>query len=254
MDAPIHKAYIRDAPNSKTVILFIHGILGTPCHFADFIKRVPDDISVHNILLDGHGETFREFSKSSVSLWKKSVFSKLSRLSEHYDNIIIVGHSLGTLLALDVSPFFHEKIKQLFLIAVPLIISLKPIAVSNSLKVMLNRVRPCDKVASAARAACSIALTKNPLASILSIPRYLELFSEARRARSAISTLTQKTVVFQSGKDEIVSMKSCKHLSKNPNIAVSVMPKSMHYYYDEAEYQDMLKQFELTIAPFCAPI
>jgi len=254
MEAPIHKAYIRDDPQSKTVILFIHGILGTPCHFADFVKRVPEQISVHNILLDGHGETLREFSKSSVSRWKKTVLLKLSSLSERYENIIIVAHSLGTLLAMDAAPHFQDKIKQLFLIAVPLKIALKPPAISNSLKVMLNRIRPCDKVAAAAKAACSIALTKNPYEHILSIPRYLELFFEARRARNAAGSLSFKTVVFQSGKDEIVSMKSCKYLRKNPNVSVIVMPESMHYYYDEKEYKEMLEYFEKTIAPFCAPI
>ncbi|HWS28689.1 MAG TPA: alpha/beta hydrolase [Clostridia bacterium] len=241
-------------PQSKTVILFIHGILGTPCHFADFIKRVPEQISVHNILLDGHGETFREFSKSSLSLWKQTVFLKLSRLSMHYENIIIVAHSLGALLAMDFAPHFHDKIRQLFLIAVPLKIALRPPAVFNSFKVMLNRVHPCDKIAAAAKAACSIAPTKNPCKHIAGIPRYLELFSEARRARSAAGSLSLKTVVFQSGRDEIVSMKSCGYLRNNPNVSVRVLPKSMHYYYDETEYKEMIEHFEKTIAPFCSPI
>jgi carboxylesterase len=254
MEAPIHKAYVRDEPQSKTVILFIHGILGTPCHFADFVKRVPEQISVHNILLDGHGETLREFSKSSVSLWKKTVFLKLSSLSERYENILIVAHSLGTLLAMDAAPHFPNTIKLLFLLAVPLKIALKPPAVSNSLKVMFNRIKPCDKVAMAAKAACSIALTKNPCEHISSLPRYLELFREARYARSAVPSLSLKTVVFQSGKDEIVSMKSCEYLRKNPNVTVSVMPKSMHYYYDETEYKQMLEHFENTLAPYCVPV
>ena len=50
-----HKEYKRIIPEARAAILFVHGIVGTPNHFAEFVSRVPEKISVYNILLDGHG-------------------------------------------------------------------------------------------------------------------------------------------------------------------------------------------------------
>ena len=253
MEASIHKEYVRDDPQSKTVVLFIHGIFGSPNHFSDFLKRVPERVSVHNILLDGHGGTVRAFSKSSASLWEKAVFSKLQSLSARYENIIVAAHSMGALLAMDAAAHFPNSVKQLFLIAVPLKIAVKPTAALTSLRVARNRVDARDKAALAAQAACSVEPAKNLFAYAACLPRFLELFQASRRARRAVEALKLKTVVFQSGRDELVSMKSCRYLRKNPGISVRVLQKSGHYCYDEAEYENMLEQFSEIIAPFCAP-
>ena len=52
----MHKEYKRIVENSPKALLFIHGILGTPNHFAPFIPLVPENLSVYNLLLDGHGK------------------------------------------------------------------------------------------------------------------------------------------------------------------------------------------------------
>lgn len=251
MEASIHKAYVREAPQAKTAVLFIHGIFGSPNHFADFVKRVPEGISVYNILLDGHGGTVRAFSESSASLWEKTVLSTLDRLSARYENIIVAAHSLGSLLAINASHRFADKIKLLFLIAVPLKIVVKPAAMLTSLKVARNRVSPGDKAALAAKAASSIAPAEKLYEYAACTPRFLELFQEARRARGAISALLPETVAFQSGKDELVSLKSCAYLQKNPRVQVRLMEKSMHYCYDEAEFSAMLEHFSARLLPFC---
>lgn len=243
MSASIHKEYIRETPQNETVILFIHGILGTPHHFRDFIKMVPAQYAVHNILLDGHGGTAREFSKSSITLWRKRVSEKIKYLAEHYDTIIIVAHSLGALLTIDAAIRFPDKVKQLFLMAVPLKITVKPSAASASLKVTFNRVHPDDAIAMAAKTAYGIEPTKKLYEYLAWAPRFFELLKEAKHTRSIIGSLTVPTVVFQSQKDEVVSMKSCRYLSRNSQISIQIMPNSRHYYYDKIEYEDMLNHF-----------
>ena len=36
-----HKEYVRISDNSKIVVLFIHGIVGTPNHFNEFVSVAP---------------------------------------------------------------------------------------------------------------------------------------------------------------------------------------------------------------------
>ena len=65
----MHKEFIKEAEGANTAILMIHGIFGTPRHFDDIISLVPDNWSVYNILLDGHGKGVKEFSRTSMAKW-----------------------------------------------------------------------------------------------------------------------------------------------------------------------------------------
>ena len=74
-----HKEYINIHEDSTTAILFIHGIVGTPNHFNDFIPLIPKTFSVYNMLLDGHGKGVKDFSKTSMEKWKIQVDSVVEK-------------------------------------------------------------------------------------------------------------------------------------------------------------------------------
>ena len=96
-----HKEYVRINDYSKTAILFIHGIVGTPNHFNEFVSLVPESFSVYNLLLEGHGKGVKDFSNASMKKWEAQVDSVVKELSLTHEKIYIVAHSLGTLLAID---------------------------------------------------------------------------------------------------------------------------------------------------------
>ena len=75
----MHKEYKRIVENSPKALLFIHGILGTPNHFDPFMPLVPENLSVYNMLLDGHGKSVRDFTKTSMEKWENQV----ARTKEH---------------------------------------------------------------------------------------------------------------------------------------------------------------------------
>ena len=114
-----HKEYVRIRDNATTAILFIHGIVGTPNHFNEFVSLVPESFSVYNLLLDGHGKEVKDFSKTSMKKWETQVTSAVEELSLTHEKIYIVAHSLGTLLAMEQANR-SKKVCRLFLLAVPL--------------------------------------------------------------------------------------------------------------------------------------
>jgi len=115
----MHKDYKRLVENSSRSILFIHGIVGTPNHFKRFLPLVPEDQSIYNLLLDGHGKGVRDFSRSSMAKWEEQTARAVSELAESHEEIYIVAHSLGCLLAIEQS-ICNPKIKKLFLLQAPL--------------------------------------------------------------------------------------------------------------------------------------
>ena len=238
-----HKEYKRLCETANTAILFVHGIIGTPNHFNDFIKTVPADVSVYNMLLDGHGGSVKDFSGTSMKKWEAQMQRVIAELSETHEKIYIVAHSMGTLLAME-QAVSNDKIAKLFLLAVPLKIAPKAKMFLNSAKVYLNRVNPQDAYALAAKNCYGIGQEKNPLKYIGWMPRFFELFVKARHTRNLAKRLITPCAVYQSVKDEMVSMGSIRYFKDNPNIEVVKLPKSAHYYYDENDFRFLLDEFK----------
>ena len=97
-----HQQIKRIVDGAKTAILFIHGIIGTPDQFNDLIPFVRKDISIYNILLDGHGKGVRDFASTSMKKWEKQVENAVEELALNHERIIIVGNSKGSGIELTV--------------------------------------------------------------------------------------------------------------------------------------------------------
>ena len=207
------------------------------------MSRVPEGISVYNLLLDGHGGSVRDFSHTSMQKWKEQVKNAVDELCLTHSKIYIVAHSMGTLFAID-RAIENETVKGLFLLAVPLKIAPKPRMVSNLCKVYFDKIRPDDEVAQAAKRCYGIAQDKNPFHYLGWLPRYLELFAKARKTRKRIQELQTPCRVYQSARDELVSGASAKWLLRNENLSVVLLQNSGHYYYTPEDFDFLLNEFE----------
>lgn len=238
-----HKEIVRVCENANTAILFIHGIVGTPNHFNEFVSLVPKSFSVYNLLLDGHGKGVKDFSKTSMKKWEAQVTSVVEKLSLTHEKIYIVAHSLGTLLAIG-QAIKNKKVSNLFLLAVPLKLSLKPKMVSISLKVYFDKIHSDDHKALAAKKCYGIGKDKNPFHYIGWIPRFIELFVKIRQTRKLIKSINTPCSVYQSKDDEMVSNKSIKYLNENSCISINELENSGHYYYPKEDFEFLITEFK----------
>lgn len=238
-----HKEYKHIVPQAKAAVLCIHGIAGSPNHFADFLSMIPEHMSVWNLLLDGHGKGVRDFSKASMSKWEAQVTTAVEELAVSHERIYILAHSMGTLFAIE-QAIRNRKICKLFLLAVPLKLFLKPAMVDNSLKLYTGKFKPDDPIATVHLRCNSIQHSKNIFLYLGWIPRFLELFVKISEVRKLLPELTTKTMVFQSAKDEMVSRGAAKLLSENPNLHVTMLAESGHFYYDSKDAAKMKNAFQ----------
>lgn len=239
----MHKEYKYIVGGADTAVLFIHGILGTPNHFKDFIQLVPEEYSIHNLLLDGHGKGVKEFSHTSMNSWKNQVETAANDLLKNHKQIIIVAHSMGTLFALQQAYKRPQEIEGLFLLAAPLKLRIKSKMFLNSAKLYFNRIKPDDIEGNAYKNACGITQDKKLWLYLGWIPRFLELFKEIRFTRTLLKDISVPCFIFQSKNDEMVSRKSIDFMKANPAIKFDVLKKSSHHYYFESDYDILLKKF-----------
>lgn len=222
--------YYRIIPEAKTAALFVHGILGTPAHFKDLLPAIPDDWSVYNILLDGHGGPPSGFSRTSMKKWKAQVSAQVDEILQTHEQLLIVAHSMGTLFAIDEAIRHPDRIKALFLLAVPLTPHVPPSTMINSLRVAFGKFTP-GSPAEAMFNDAGIEITPYLWKYIPWIPRFLELFAEVRDTIPKLPQLAVPTKTFQSYTDELVSRRSIGKISGFDSIQVTVLNESGHFCY-----------------------
>lgn len=239
----MHKGYERMVSNATVAVLFLHGIVGTPNHFREFVRLVPGNVSVCNLLLDGHGGSVKEFAKTSMQRWNQQVDEKVRTLLQTHESLMIAAHSMGTLFAIRQAVTHPERIKGLFLLASPLKIRMRWQSVQNSLRTCFGIERN-DPITLAAIEAYGIETDWRVWRYLGWIPRYLELLSESRKTRALVSQISVPCHVFQSGKDEVVSAKSCDLFAVNSNINCTVLEYSSHYYYHPQDRKYLQQNFK----------
>lgn len=244
-----HEPYIRMVTGADTAVLFIHGIVGSPAHFKDLLPVIPEDWSVYNILLDGHGQEVEDFARTSMEKWKTQVSQVLTSLLDSHERVFIVAHSMGTLLAIEEAVRRPSKVCGLFLLAVPLVFRVRISAALGSIQAALGQARP-GSVAEQMVNDSSVRLSPQLHKYLKWMPRFTELTREALRTHVLLPLISVPCRVFQSGKDELVGKTSTELLEKQPQITISVLENSGHFSYspkDLAFLQDQLRKMINTI-------
>lgn len=236
-----HETYTRLVPGADSAVLFIHGILGTPNHFSAFVPLVPENMSVVNLLLDGHGAGVGEFSRTSMKKWEAQVESIVDSLLATHKKLYVAAHSLGTLLAIGAA--VKKPLAGLFLLAVPIRLGLKPRVFATCFKVWRGRVRDTDVYTVAAQSCCGIQQHKNLLLYLGWIPRFWELLVKIRRTQRLLPQLTSPGTAYQSAEDELVSTASVPYLRTNSTLQVICLKNSTHYYYEPKDLAFLQQEF-----------
>ena len=235
--------YIRVVEGAETAVLLIHGIVGTPAHFKDLLPLAPDDVSIYNILLDGHGKGVKDFAKTSMAKWKAQVSGQLDEILQAHKKVLIVGHSLGTLLAIGEAIKRPDKVTGLFLQDIPLIVKLPPSTAISSVQAALGLA----KEGSAARAMlddAGVHLSPNLLLYLAWLPRFWELLTECHSVRNRLEQLRVPARAYTSRKDELVSFRTCRILDDHPTITNTVLPDSGHFAYGKDDLTLMQTHFQ----------
>lgn len=239
-----HVEYLYTLQTSDTVIVFVHGIQGSPLQFDYFIQRLKGSYSIESLLLPGHGKTAKDFKKSNMAQWQSYVDERIKLLQETYKNIILVGHSMGCLLSVQSAILYPEKVRGLFLFAMPLRIHISFPYIKNNLVIAFSR-KENSEIIAAARKVNSVTVS-HPLEYLAAMPRYIELLNKCRSTRELIKALQLPIVVVQSENDEIVSNKSLYYVKEKPNIQIIIVKHASHYYYSHETQQEIsntLQQF-----------
>ena len=226
-----HAPFFREG-SGNTAVLLIHGIAGSPGHFRDLLPVIPESFTVHNILLAGHDGTPKDFGRASMTKWKQQVTEELEALFSCHEQVVIVGHSMGSLFAIQAAIDHPDRIPALFLLNVPTRPQLHVQAMIGSLQLAFGK--PRSATALAMRNDTGIALSARFWEYLGWAPRMVELIAECGKVRKILPGFAVPAQVFQARSDELVSLRSCKDLT-NPCIQLTLLDNSSHFVYSRED-------------------
>ena len=240
----VHNPYFYEPQDAHTIIIFIHGFMGSPDQFKQMIAAAENHgYAVSAILLPGHGGTTDDFNKSNRRKWEEAVREHIDQMRERYANIILVGHSMGSLLAFAVSSNYSNIIKGIVAIATPINVLIKPKSIKTSYSVALGKINQDSPWEKAAYDFCSVKRL-SVWAYTRSIPRFFDLFHLMSMTRKRLNQVEIPTLIIHSLDDEVASIKSIKTLEKRLRQSETIkLYNSGHYYYSDSDTKIVLEKF-----------
>ncbi len=245
-----YHAIRREPPHAQTAVLLLHGILSAPQYFDFIMPEIPAEAAVYGILFEGHGGQISGIAQASMDHWKSQVHEAMQALSSRYRNIIIIAHSMGTLLAVQTAREFPARLRRMILLDIPMYVHLTPDGFAHFTATGLGLEIAQDARAQAVHEAYSLEPDSHVLRYAAWLPRYAELFREIVRTRRMMNEIRVPCDIFQSRHDELVSMRSVRCFLGNPNLRVRVLHKSGHFYYADDDRKTILRAVRRCMAHY----
>jgi carboxylesterase len=96
-----HQPFVIRSPHNHILLFYIHGLMGSPLEFHRYANALAGQgFDFQAVLLPGHGSDGLAFARSNAAQWLNHVVCQLSLIRQDYDKVILIGHSMGALLAL----------------------------------------------------------------------------------------------------------------------------------------------------------
>jgi len=236
-----HQPFNIESGKSDLMILYIHGIMGSPLEF----RRIADALNSVNyhgkaLLLPGHGGSGYNFAVTQPQSWQDHVNRSLAAVRKDYANIILIGHSLGGLLALQAS--LQVPVEGIVLINTPIRTRISFRQISLSLQVLFRSRKSNNPLVSAYRESFSVSIRdfwSLPLWSL----RLLDISRIAKKTMTILNEVTVPVIVFQSRPDETVKPDSADVLKRGLGahvISLTYLHTSTHAYFEIEEFNQII--------------
>lgn len=106
---------------SRATVVFLHGLASSSDLWSKIVNKLPSDINIVLVDLLGHGQSPKpDWLSYNLSAQARSLHNTLSSVSPFKHPVILVGHSLGSLVAIEYAKKYHASVDSLVLVAPPI--------------------------------------------------------------------------------------------------------------------------------------
>lgn len=220
----------------RTAVVFVHGFMGKPDQF-DSIKERLGGIAAELFcpVLVGHEGSLEAFLETDGDDWQKGFADFMEVIRRDFDKIILVGHSMGGLIAAREAVRNPEKIGEVIAIGFPIKVTLRPIW----LRMMTLASKPAkvgeDPRVTVARSMGGVRITSAG-EYFSTLPNNIQFLKVARDTRKKLPQLKVPLTVLNFKKDEIVGGGAKAFVMKAlPDTRFYMLDNSYHFLFTPEE-------------------
>lgn len=204
--------------NGQTGILMIHGFTGSPSEFRRIGYYLQDQgYTIHAIRLPGHGTSPEEMLRTEWTDWYGHVQASYDELALLCSHVVVVGHSMGGLLAIMLAA--ERNAAGIVSLAAPVYLATRKTALAVMLQHFITYVEKKPKnIPTLLDESC--AYTKTPIRSVVSLRKLM------KHAKKLLPRVASPVWIGQGVVDAVVLHRSAAFLYKKINSAI----KEVHYY------------------------
>lgn len=213
-----------------TAVLLIHGFTGSPSEFRRLAYYLNDcGCTVQGIRLPGHGTTPEEMIKTGLADWWQHVLESYEALQERYRQIVVIGHSMGGLLALKLA--VEKEVKGIVSLSAPIFLTSKKTAFAILLRYFITYIekKPKDERELLEEA---YSYSKMPVACIVSLRKLIRL------VKCSLPRIAAPVFIAQGERDDTVEPRSADYIYRHIASSVKrlkVYPRSSHIIMLDAD-------------------
>lgn len=247
-------------PGSGLSVLLIHGLSGTPYEMRYLGDRLAAaGVRVLGVRLNGHAGAPEELGASDHSSWYESAVEGFERLRQYGDNNVVIGLSMGAILAARLAADQREAVAGLVMLAPAFFLT-------PARRVALRLMRPArawgDKVYFRSGAGSDIhddaARSVHPGTRLMPLGAALSLVELSDRMRPRLAEVIQPTLLIHSRRDRTCPFERnvdfvMRHLGSADKRAVA-LDESYHVIAVDSEKQRVADETLDFVAQFRTPI
>lgn len=215
-------------------VLLVHGYQGYPGELVRPSRDLAPYFDVYVPRLPGMGTTGEDFSACSYKDWLLLIDNALSDLCSRYEEVFLVGHSMGTLISLALAN--RHDVKKLVL-ACP---AFEPLSITKNDMIRLNEKVKRIGIEWKADPRYLMYYENAPKDDeifaahywrYLNTDRILDLFTLSEIAQGEALKLKSEVLILAAGKDSVVSNKVDRYF--NDKAVIRNLPSATHFlFYD----------------------
>lgn len=217
--APIYD--IRGSGEQRALLL-LHGFSSSPAVYRQLLPALSDYDAVVCPLLPGHGESIQAFSTVKACEWVSTAENACEKLMNDYQQVDVMGLSLGGLLACHLSQRF--PLHRLYLLAPALVLRLNTLHALKCARLMhwLGFSRLRNQAGNLySNHDSELAYRQLPITAIIEILTLIDTYQ--------FQPPHSPTDIFLGYHDEVVNSELVAKLFTNlPNCTIHWLPKSAH--------------------------
>ncbi|MHA2055038.1 MAG: alpha/beta hydrolase [Candidatus Hodarchaeales archaeon] len=236
----------------KRGVLFIHGFAANPAIFKEYAKIFfKEGYITYGARIEGHGTSPAHFASTNCVDWYMSIRKKYFEIQKEVEDVLIIAHSMGTLLAIILASLY--PIHSLVLLSSPVKVRPKPLyRVHFLLRFASKFVKYWPHPSSYLKRLESSGIRiyhKNPLEAVAG------LFDVMEVARDRLEYIKCPVLAMLGDKDEHVELSTLEYLKEKLGdklVETWVAPDASHVITETSEieiFKQKIRNFVMDHSP-----